>query len=188
MNLIVQKTATLSGITRIPSSKSQNIRGLFFALLAKGQSLLHNILDSEDTQDAIKVCQALGASIRKERTTLILDSPGLPLPAVAQTICSGNSGITTHFALPLLGYRAQATTPITFDCGEQMRARPFQALTAALSNLGLTIFSQAGNFPLTVSGRLVGGITSVSGLSSQYLSALLIALPCAPQDSAIIVR
>lgn len=190
MNLIVQKTPALSGIANIPSSKSQNIRGLFFALLAKGQSVLHNVLDSEDTRDAIGVCQALGAEIRRAGADLIIDSPGLPLPTVAETIYSGNSGITTHFALPLLGYRWNVDTPITFHCGEQMQARPIKKLTTALTNLGLTIHSLTGTetCPLQVSGHLQGGKTSVDGLSSQYLSALLIALPCAPQDSQITVE
>ena len=189
MNLIVQKTNELFGSATPPSSKSQNIRGLFFALLAKGRSTLLNVLDSEDMRDAIRVCQALGANITQHGTEIIVESTGLPFTKTVNAIYSGNSGITTRFALPLLGYRVNAAIPMVFDCGEQMRARPIKTLTDALQNLGLNIqyLGKPGSCPITVSGRLQGGKTSVDGLSSQYLSALLIALPCAEQDSEITV-
>ncbi|MBS0349580.1 MAG: 3-phosphoshikimate 1-carboxyvinyltransferase [Proteobacteria bacterium] len=173
-----------------PSSKSQNIRALFFALLAGGQSTLHNILVSEDMIDAVRVCRSLGAEINQQANKLTIKSSGLPLPKIAHAIFSGNSGITTRFALPLLGYRDQVNKPVVFDCGEQMRARPIQTLVAALTNLGMSIeyIEKHGSFPLKVTGRLRGGRTEVGGLSSQYLSALLIAAPCAESDSEIIVK
>jgi 3-phosphoshikimate 1-carboxyvinyltransferase len=190
MNLMVRKTRALSGSATPPSSKSQNIRGLFFALLAQGRSTLRNALDAEDIRDAMQVCRSLGATITQHGADIIVDSPGLPLIATTTSpIFSGNSGVTTHFTLPLLGYRNNVSAPVLFDCGAQMRARGIQPLADALQNLGLSIQYQetAGFCPLSVSGRLQGGKTSVDGISSQYLSALLIALPCAAQDSEITV-
>lgn len=189
MNLVIHKTAELSGSATLPSSKSQNVRALLFALLAQGQSTLINVLHSEDTADAIRVCQNLGGVVTQQGTEILLDSRGLPLLSTAEHIYSGNSGITTRFVLPLLGYRLNSAEPVVFDCGEQMRARPIQTLVEALRNLGLDIqyLAQSGTCPLRVSGRLLGGKTQVDGLSSQYLSALLIALPCADQDSEITV-
>jgi 3-phosphoshikimate 1-carboxyvinyltransferase len=189
MDLIVHNTSLLSGSATPPSSKSQNIRALFFALLAGGQSTLCNILNSDDMTDAVRVCKSLGAEIQEQGSELTLKSPGLPLPDTHQSIYSGNSGITTRFALPLLGYRANHHLPLIFDCGEQMRARPIQTLVEALNNLGMSIeyLEKSGSFPLKVQGRLQGGRTEIGGLSSQYLSALLIALPCAERDSEITV-
>lgn len=190
MDLTVHATSELSGSATPPSSKSQSIRGLFFALLAGGRSILSNVLDSEDTQDAIRVCQALGANIIYKETDIIVNSPGLPLKDTTKAINTGNSGITTRFAMPLLGYRLNSAEPVRFDCGEQMRARPVRTLVEALNNLGMHIqyLDQPGACPLTVTGRLQGGKASVDGLSSQYLSALLIALPCAEQNSQITVN
>jgi 3-phosphoshikimate 1-carboxyvinyltransferase len=189
MDLIVHKTDLLSGAATPPSSKSQNIRGLIFALMAAGKSTLINVLDSDDMSDAMRVCQDLGARLTRQGMEIIVESSGLPLAVNTPAIYSGNSGITTRFALPLLGYR-QNPTPIVFDCGEQMRARPIRTLVDALRNLGLTIDyqSQPGACPLVVSGHLLGGRTEVEGLSSQYLSALLMALPCAERDSEVSVR
>ncbi len=189
MELIVHKTGLLSGSVTPPSSKSQNIRGLIFALMAAGKSTLINVLDSEDMSDAMRVCQDLGARLTRQGMEITVESSGLPLAVNAPAIYSGNSGITTRFALPLLGYR-QNPAPIIFDCGDQMRARPIRTLVDALRNLGLTMEyqSRSGACPLVVSGHLLGGKTEVEGLSSQYLSALLIALPCAERDSEVSVQ
>ncbi len=190
MNLLVSRTAALSGSVTPPSSKSQNIRGLFFALLAKGQSQLYNVLESDDMKDAVRVCQSLGATIQLQQNEIIIDSPGLPLTRIAENIFSGNSGITTRFSLPILGFKENNQQEIYFDCGEQMRARPISTLAQALQNLGMNIryLEKQGSCPLAVSGQLRGGKTSVNGLSSQYLSALLISLPCAQENSEITVE
>src|SRR5665213_2844746 len=103
MHLIVKKTLSLRGKIFPPGSKSQSIRGLLFALLAKGESTLLNVLDSDDTQAAMRVCTALGAIVNATRNTLTVKSQGLPLAACTTEINTDNSGITTLFILPLLG-------------------------------------------------------------------------------------
>ena len=122
---------------------------------------------------------------------LTVNSKGLPLAATARLeINTDNSGITTLFTLPLLGLRENCHIPILLNCGEQMRARPIKSLVDALCNLGMSIqyITQKDQLPISVTGQLKGGVTEVDGLNSQYLSALLIGLPCAENDSVITVR
>lgn len=190
MQLVVKKTAHLSGTVTPPSSKSQSIRGMILSLLASGTSTLNNILHSEDTEDALRICENLGCAIRNNDQQLILESKGLPVDPRTSHLNSGNSGITTRFIMPLLGLRKNNHLPITLDCGEQMRLRPIGSLVSALRNLGMTInYTQKENmFPITLSGPLLGGKTMVEGITSQYLSALLLSLPCAPEDSEIQVK
>lgn len=190
MNLKVEKSLTLSGKVIPPSSKSQNIRGIIFALLSEGESTLMNVLDSDDTEDAINVIKNLGAKITTHGNQLLLKSNGLPINTNAKTIHTGNSGITTRFILPLLGLRKNAHQPIIVNCGEQMRARPIQSLVTALTHLGLNIqyVENPGVLPVSVSGNLKGGVAEVDGITSQYISALLISLPCAENDSEITVK
>ncbi len=190
MHLLIHPTPTLAGKITPPSSKSQTIRGLVFALLAKGKSTLHNVLDSDDAEDAIRVCEQLGAHILRLKNKIIIDSTGLPLQTPCKTLYTGNSGITTRFITPLLGYRKNTAQSIVLNCGEQMRLRPIHPLTDALRNLGMTIeyLATENKCPLNISGTLVGGHASIDGLSSQYLSALLIALPCAEKSSQITVQ
>lgn len=190
MHLIIKKTLKLNGAATIPSSKSQSIRALILALMAQGESCLTKVLDSEDTQDALKVCKDLGAYITLHENQLILKSDGLPLKTEAKKINSGNSGITTYFVMPILGLRKNSDQPIILDCDEQMRARPVHPLVNALRNLGMTIkyLKEEQKLPLAISGYLTGGSTEVDGMSSQYLSALLMALPCAENKSEIRVK
>ncbi len=190
MNLKVEKSLTLNGKVVPPGSKSQSIRGIIFALLSEGESTLMNILDSDDTQDAIRVCENLGAKITTHDNQLILKSGGLPVNTNANTIHTGNSGITTRFILPVLGLRKNSLQPIIINCGEQMRRRPIHSLVTALTHLGLTIqyVENAGVLPVSVSGMLTGGIAEVDGITSQYISALLVSLPCAENDSEITVK
>lgn len=190
MHLVVNKTLSLSGKTTPPGSKSLSIRALFFALLSKGKSTLINVLDSDDTNDAISVCKALGAHVDLQGHTLTLTSHGLPFTSVANEIDTGNSGITTRFVLPLLGLRENYTTPVYMHCGAQMQQRPMKPLIDALRILGMHIqcVAQEGCFPILVSGQLTGGEVEIDGITSQYLSALLISLPCAINDSVITVK
>lgn len=188
-HLLIQKTSSLSGLVTPPSSKSHSIRALILALLAKGESILTNSLDCSDMSDAMRICSQLGADISVENDTVRVNSAGLPLQATVPIINSGNSGISTHFIMPLLGLRRECEKPIILDCGEQMRARPIVPLVTALRALGLHIdyLDKEGQLPISVCGQLHGGVTEVEGITSQYLSALLVSLPCAPMDSEITV-
>lgn len=191
MNLVIQQTTTLMGQVTPPSSKSQSIRAMFFALLASGNSTIINVLNSDDVKEAKRICSILGADITTEEGKLSVSSAGFPLANTEASLNTGNSGITTRFVLPLLGLRKNHQVPIYLDCGEQMRARPVHSLIMALRQLGLSIdyLHEEGRLPVSIVGQLKGGKeVEVDGITSQYLSALLIALPCAQEDSLLTVK
>jgi 3-phosphoshikimate 1-carboxyvinyltransferase len=190
MHLKIEKSSKLNGKLIPPGSKSQTIRGILLALLSAGDSTLVNVLRSEDTEHAIQVCQKLGVEIISHDDKLLLKSHGVPIPTDVRTINTGNSGITTRFIMPLLGLRKNSDQPIIVNCGEQMRARPIKSLVNALMNLGLSIeyLENEGTLPVSISGSLKGGNAEVEGITSQYLSALLLSLPCARNNSEITVR
>ncbi len=186
MKLIVKKTDSLKGTIQIPGSKSHSVRALLFATLAEMQtgekSNFMNLLESADTIAAKKACANLLAN--------------------KSEIHTGNSGITTRFILPLLGLRKNPGQEITLDVNEQMRARPMTSLIDALNKLGMqigqanskavgptkkTLRSNNQSFPLRISGQLLGGEAEVDGETSQYISALLMSLPAAKNDSIITV-
>ena len=189
MKIVAHTTTELHGEATPPASKSQTIRGLIFATLAKGTSALKNPLHSQDTVDAIRACRALGADITVKQGRIVIESEGVPLRSET-VVNTGDSGVTTHFLMPVMGLRGSKGGPVTFDCGAQMKQRPVESLVMALQRLGLKVTSQHrnGHCPLQISGELFGGKATVSGKSSQYLSALLISLPCAKNDSVITVN
>ena len=210
MKIIATKTKEINGEATPPASKSEMIRGLILGTLAKGTSALKNPLHSQDTIDAIRACRALGAVITVKKDRVIIESNGIPLSSDT-TLNTGNSGVTTHFLMPVTGLRGEKARPITFDCGEQMKERPVESLVIALQRLGMSLHTQpqrgkkngperllqgktrtgkgkATQFPFQISGELLGGKATVSGVSSQYLSALLMSLPCAKNDSIVTVE
>jgi len=162
MHIVSTKTEAIQGVIKPPPSKSETIRAVFFGNLCTGTSHIRNMLASEDVSDAIKACAMMSES---------------------SAVFTGSSGLTTRLMLPLLGLRANTSTPVTFDCGTQMRARPMAGLINALNQIGMNIDSS--KWPLTVSGRLTGGTVALTEPISQFLSALLIALPLAENDSVI---
>src|SRR3990167_2478215 len=188
--LLVEQTKYLSGKVTPPSSKSQSIRGLLLGLLTNGETALFNPLNSDDIEACMQVCLELGVSLSWTKDKLLIKSHGLPINTKATCIFTQNSGITTRFIMPLLGLRQNYNRAIVLDCGAQMRARPIQSLVTACINLGLNIkyLEAEGRLPVAISGLLEGGITEVDGITSQYLSALLLALPCALQNSEVRVK
>ncbi len=98
----------------------------------------------------------------------------------------GNSGTSLRIFTALC---ALGRHPVTFDGDKSIRQRPMMPLLSALENLGVTVLeSTEGKCPFTIQGPMTGGNTTVNGISSQFLTALLIACPLAPQDTEIMVE
>ena len=195
MKLTILPTAKLHGEATPPSSKSHSVRALLIATLAKGTSHLHNVLDAEDGRAAIEVCKGLGAKIQDKKNEsggleVTVTSEGVPLNTLQTDLFSSNSGITTTFTIPLIGLRKNTEVPLILSSGEQMQKRPMASIVKAVQNLGMDVesFNKGENFPMRLSGNLIGGNTAVDGSNSQYLSALLLSLPCARKNSVIEVK
>ncbi|MDA8562145.1 3-phosphoshikimate 1-carboxyvinyltransferase [Gammaproteobacteria bacterium] len=190
MYLTVKKTSLLSGTVIPPGSKSHTVRSVIFSLLFDGESRVENYLESEDTTFTINACQNLGLIIEKNLDSLILNSKGLRLEENNNEINTGDSGITTNFIMPILGLRKNYNKEIILNCNNQMRNRPIKPLIEALSKLGLNIthLNNDDKLPVKVKGKLVGGVIELCGSTSQYLSALLISLPLATENSQITVK
>ena len=188
MLLKVQKTEKLNGEITIPSSKSHTIRAVIIASLAQGRSELLNPLFSEDTKAAIQACERLGAKIKKESNSLIIEGFGRSPDKPSAVIDMLNSGTSTNLIMGILaGLGIEAE--ITGDAS--LQTRPVKSLAAALETLGCKIDFTEDNGcpPLKISGRIKGGkVTLDASKSSQYVSSLLIACPLAEQDTEIFVE
>ncbi|HCS36354.1 MAG TPA: 3-phosphoshikimate 1-carboxyvinyltransferase [Sphaerochaeta sp.] len=191
----MDKTLTstpISGTITVPASKSQTIRALLVATFAKGRSVIHNPLDSQDTRSCIEVCRAFGATIVPDvstegLTSLTVDAP-ITFPASITVDC-GNSGTTLYLAA---GMAAATGSAVTFTGDAQLRNRPVGELLQALSDLGVTVDypssnSRPGYPPFTITGPITGGSTSITCHTSQHLSALLLGCPLGIGTSRISV-
>lgn len=177
---------TIAGTVKTPGSKSHTIRAVIIASLAKGTSHITAPLVSEDTLSCIKAASALGAYIKRGNDEVwTISGTNGKLLEPARTLDLGNSGTTTRL---LAAIGSLAGHEIRFDGDESLRTRPMAALLDALVPLGVTVSSENGKCPCSVRGPLRGGRTTVDGTSSQYLSALLMATPLAPEDTTVFVE
>lgn len=165
------------GYTSVPASKSHSIRAIAFASLSEGESIIANLLDSNDTNTAIKVYKSFGAEISKNNKNIRIKgfngNPKFP----NKTIDVANSGTTCRIAIGTAVLLSDGYA--NFDGDSQTRKRPMGPLLYALKNLGATIKSdtQDGKLPVSVAGPWIGGSTKVDGITSQFLTSILINAP-----------
>ncbi len=180
--------STLSGQIQIPPSKSQTLRALLFALLAKGESVIQNPLASPDTDAMCSALELLGASIEKTPHCLrILGTAGQLKPAQDVIFC-GNSGQVLRF-VGALAALIPSYTILTGDASIRTQ-RPVLPLLKGLSDLGAFAASASGlgTAPIIVRGPLVGSVARFSGEDSQPVSGLLIAGSFAPHPITLHVE
>jgi 3-phosphoshikimate 1-carboxyvinyltransferase len=186
MKLISQRSS-LRGSVCIPASKSHTIRAVAIGSMASGTSIIRNPLVSSDTLSAVTCFRGLGAQIDTEdpnRWTIRGTGGAISVPK--ETIDVGNSGTTLPFGMTCAALLAEPGR-IHFTGDHQIQRRPVGPLMQSLMDLGTRSQAERNNgcAPLWVEGGLKGGTTSIECLTSQYLSALLIACPMAPHDTTI---
>lgn len=170
------------GRIRPPGSKSLTNRALIIAALADGASLLTGVLESVDTQVMIDSLARLGITVmadRAERTFHVIGGAGRRPVSQADLWCE-NSGTSIRFLTALC---AAGQGEYRLDGNARMRERPIAPLIDALSSIGIEASCVLNNGcpPVRIrTNGLPGGCISVSGdVSSQYLSALMMAAPAA---------
>ena len=175
-------------VFEVPGSKSITARALFLAGAARGTTVLRKPLDSDDTAGFAEGLTALGYKL--DRTQGRWQVEGRPEgPAVTQARVFCRDGATTARFLPALA--AAGHGEFHFDASTQMRRRPLGPLTQALRGLGVDLVHEIeeGHHPLTIraDGIKGGHITLDAGLSSQFLTALLLLGPLTAEGLAITV-
>ena len=186
MKLISQRSS-LRGSVCIPASKSHTIRAVAIGSMASGTSFVRNPLVSSDTLSAVSCFQGLGAEIdTADPTCWAIRGTGGTVSIPKEPIDVGNSGTTLPFGMACAALLA-GSGRIHFTGDHQIQRRPVGPLMHSLTDLGTRSQAERNNgcAPLWVEGGLKGGTTSIECLTSQYLSALLIACPMAPNDTTI---
>lgn len=178
----IKPAAELTGKIAVPGSKSHTIRAVIAALLGNGRSEFYSPLYSADTHSALNAARALGADVEESRDVWRITGCGKNFTVPANPIDLGNSGTTMRI---ISAAAALGSKRIAFDGDESLRKRIMRGLLDALTALGATCDSCDGFAPLAVTGPLKGGKAKVDGTTSQYLSALLMALPLAENDSEL---
>ena len=171
--------APLNGAVTPPGSKSITNRVLLLAALAKGRSRITGALKSDDTKLMAEALRAMGVSVDEpDATGFVVENDGRLRPPSA-ALFLGNAGTATRF---LTAAVAMVDGTVVIDGDEHMRKRPIGPLVEALRMMGVDATSVGGYPPVTVhgTGGFAGGRVEIDGsLSSQYVSAVLMAAPLA---------
>lgn len=174
---IIPPAYPLSGKVTPPGSKSITNRALLLAGLAPGVSRITGALKSKDTALMAAALGKMGVVVEEpNETAFIVRSTGA-LSAPAEPLFLGNAGTATRF---LTAAVALCDGMVVVDGDEHMRKRPIGPLVASLRQLGITASAPTGCPPVMIEGKGNFGSGRVEidgGLSSQYVSALLMAAP-----------
>lgn len=167
----------LVGRVSPPGSKSITNRALLLAALANGTSHLSGALKSKDTELMAAALRQMGVQVEEpDATSFVVTSTGT-LQAPDAPLFLGNAGTATRF---LTAAVATVNGTVVVDGDAEMRVRPIGPLVEALVSLGIDAKSPTGCPPVTIRGTGSFGQGRVEidgGLSSQYVSALLMAAP-----------
>ena len=164
----------------LPGSKSISNRTLLLAALSDNACHIKNLLDADDTRHMLAALQSLGVRIEHHGGgSYTVHGCGGRFPQRQADLFLGNAGTAFRpltAALALLGgdYRLHGVA--------RMHERPIGDLVDALRQAGATIRYEGreGYPPLRINERQTGGqsrITVRGNVSSQFLTALLMALP-----------
>jgi 3-phosphoshikimate 1-carboxyvinyltransferase len=174
---IIPVAHALNGRVSPPGSKSITNRVLLLAGLAAGESKLTGALKSDDTRHMANALRAMGVRVDEpDDTTFVAHGTG-KLAAPSEPLFLGNAGTATRFLTAAL---ALGKGHYIVDGDEHMRKRPIQPLVDALRTLGVDITAPTGCPPVTINatGRFTTNRVVIdAGLSSQYVSALLMTAP-----------
>ena len=182
----ISPSGPLNATARAPASKSLTIRALAAAALARGRSLVREPLVAGDTLVMEKALATLGATLSRHGADIQLEGTAGRILSPGAALDLGDAGTPLRLltAICCLG-RGR----FVLDGSPRMRQRPIGDLVEALGSLGARArcVNEDGCPPVRIEADgLAGGRARLSGLvSSQYISALLMAAPCAAGDLRI---
>lgn len=187
--------ATASGSVQLPGSKSISNRVLLLAALSQGSTTIHDLLDSDDTRVMLQALQQIGCVVEPAAVVpgqpLRITGLGCKLPSAdLHQLFLGNAGTAMRpltAALSLLGGNFEMSGV------PRMHERPIGDLVDALRQLGCQIdyLGNEGYPPLRIAPADLSQLDRsqpirVRGdVSSQFLTALLMALPLIAQQEAV---
>jgi len=177
-----------AGTVRLPGSKSISNRTLLLAALSAGVTEIHDLLDSDDTRVMLDGLKKLGVGL--EATGLNcwrVTGAGGPFPVKSAELFLGNAG--TAFR-PLTAALALSGGHYKLSGVPRMHERPIGDLADGLRQIGaeVTYLANEGFPPLEVKPaqiNLTAPIKVRGDVSSQFLTALLMALPLTGQEAVI---
>ncbi|WP_118975484.1 3-phosphoshikimate 1-carboxyvinyltransferase [Taibaiella koreensis] len=177
--------SAVKGTLTAPASKSVMQRACAAALLRGGQTEIHNYGRSDDDKAALRIIQALGATVTHlDEQRLRIESPGrVAVPAGILLDC-GESGLSMRMFSAIA---ALYPGTITLTGSGSLLTRPLAFLKEVLEALGATVQLTGDTLPIHITGPMQPQDITVDGsLTSQFLTGLLFAFSAIAHQGATI--
>ena len=186
--LDIPPLAGAAGTVILPGSKSISNRVLLLAALSQGTTAVHDLLDSDDTRVMLAALRALGCGVRQDGHTVEIDGLDGRLRVPSADLFMGNAGTAIR---PLTATLAVLGGDFTLHGVPRMHERPIGDLVDALRQIGCQIecTGNEGYPPLRITQptlQLDQPVRVRGDVSSQFLTALLMALPLVSSKDVVI--
>ncbi|MGB2079033.1 MAG: 3-phosphoshikimate 1-carboxyvinyltransferase [Vibrio sp.] len=188
-SLTLDPISHIEGTINLPGSKSVSNRALLLAALSDGTTQLTNLLDSDDIRHMLNALTQLGVQyeLSADKTECKVQGLGRPFQSSqALELFLGNAGTAMR---PLAAALCLSQGEFVLTGEPRMKERPIGHLVTALQTLGANVsyLENEGYPPLKIQGgQLKGGKVQIDGsISSQFLTAFLMAAPFAQDDIEI---
>lgn len=162
-----------------PASKSHVQRLIAAALLAHGTTVIRHFSSCDDSDAALQIVQAFGAKVTQQNDTITIESKGLHMPTRA--LDCHESGLCARMFSPIV---ALCNSSVVINGSGSLHNRSMQSLIIALQQCGVSVAHENSHLPLIITGPLQPPIATLNASeSSQFITGLLMALPCLNKDS-----
>lgn len=182
----------VEGEINLPGSKSLSNRALLLAALAHGTTEVTNLLDSDDIRHMLNALKSLGVNyeLSSDKTVCTITGVGGAFNwQNGLSLFLGNAGTAMRPLAAALCLKGQQEAEVVLTGEPRMKERPIKHLVDALIQVGANVqyLEQEGYPPLAIRNTgLQGGKVQIDGsISSQFLTALLMAAPLAEGDMEI---
>ncbi|MCQ8876819.1 3-phosphoshikimate 1-carboxyvinyltransferase [Pseudoalteromonas shioyasakiensis] len=189
--LRLEPISCVNGSVTLPGSKSLSNRVLLLAALAQGTTVVENLLDSDDIRHMLGALKLLGVDVElnDDKTVATVHGVGGKFLTPSEPLFLGNAGTAYR---PLTAVLAAVTGEYELIGEPRMEERPIGHLVDALKALGgeVTYLKHLDYPPLKITGgQINGGNVEIDGsISSQFLTALLMAAPLFNGDTTISIK
>jgi 3-phosphoshikimate 1-carboxyvinyltransferase len=185
--LSLKPAALVSGNIQLPGSKSISNRTLLLAALANGTTEIKGLLASDDTERMLEALALLGVNVAEQNNIFMVKGTSGKFPNKKADLFLGNAG--TAFR-PLTAALAFSNGNYHLHGVPRMHERPIGDLVDALRSAGADIayLANDGFPPLQISPASVDVSKPIQirgDVSSQFLTALLMALPLSEKEATI---
>lgn len=183
-SLALRPAVAARGTVNLPGSKSISNRVLLLSALAAGATRIDGLLQSDDTHVMLTALAALGVKITTHAPDSVTVHGVSRFPVERAELFMGNAGTAIR---PLTAALAMMGGHYTLSGVPRMHERPIGDLVAGLRGMGARVnyLGHDGYPPLQIepSGALSDRVAVQGSVSSQFLTAVLMAAPLAVAHS-----